>query len=228
MKKLLLIIYTLITCFSYSQETYIVGKTEYFYNQYYSTTGKPVVKRSETNKRIFLKSNGYSEIPNGYQIDHIIPLSEGGSDDPSNMQLLTIEQHKTKTAKEKANRSNSSYSLTKSFYNNSTTSNHYDEPITTATYSRTDTNGRLIYKGASGGEYYVSSNGNKVYVKNNNSNTYTTPSNYSYLTPTPTYYSSTSSSTSSSSSSTSRNIQTGPRGGQFYINSNGNKTYIKK
>lgn len=224
--KIILLIFALITSFSYSQETYIVGKTEYFYNQYYSTTGKPVVKRSETNKRIFLKSKGYSEIPNGYQIDHIIPLSEGGSDDPSNMQLLTIEQHKAKTARERTNRSNSTYSSTNSYYNSS--SNYYNEPITTATYSRTDNNGRLIYKGASGGEYYVSSTGNKVYVRNNNSKTYTTSPSSSYTTSSPTYYSSPSYSTPSSSSSTSRNIQTGSRGGQYYINSNGNKTYIKK
>ncbi|WP_157807586.1 SH3 domain-containing protein [Hymenobacter chitinivorans] len=34
-------------------------------------------------------------------------------------------------------------------------------------------------------------------------------------------------SSSGGSSSPSRNIQTGPRGGQYYINKNGNKTYIK-
>jgi colicin import membrane protein len=32
----------------------------------------------------------------------------------------------------------------------------------------------------------------------------------------------------SSTSSSSRTILTGPRGGQYYINSNGNKTYIKR
>jgi len=37
-----------------------------------------------------------------------------------------------------------------------------------------------------------------------------------------------SSSTSESNSSGSRTIQTGPRGGQYYINSHGNKTYIKR
>lgn len=224
MKKILLIISIFITYLSYSQETHVVGKTEYYNNQYYSTTGKPVVKRSETNKKIFLKSQGYSETPYGYQIDHIVPLSEGGSDDPSNMQLLTISQHKTKTAGERANRSNTSSTHTSanSYYNNSN-----EELTTTANYSRTE-NGKLIYKGTSGGEYYVNSTGNKIYVKNTttktNSSNYSNTSRSSYYSPssysTPTY--------SSPSSSTSRDIQTGPRGGQYYINSNGNKTYVKK
>jgi hypothetical protein len=224
MKKILLIISIFVTYLSYSQETYNVGKTEYYYNQYYSTTGKPVVKRSETNKKIFLKSQGYNETPDGYQIDHIIPLSEGGADDPSNMQLLTISQHKSKTARERANRSNTSstYSSTNSYYNNSTSNDSYGEPITTANYSRTE-NGKIIYKGTSGGEYYVNNSGNKVYVKNTTSNStstnYTSPSSSSTYS-TPTY--------STTSSSTSRDIQTGPRGGQYYINSNGNKTYVKK
>ena len=38
----------------------------------------------------------------------------------------------------------------------------------------------------------------------------------------------TKSSTGSSSYSGSRTIQTGPRGGQYYINKNGNKTYVKR
>ncbi|MCM0666556.1 HNH endonuclease signature motif containing protein [Flavobacterium tyrosinilyticum] len=223
MKKILLVISFFITYLSNSQETYTIGKTEYYYNQYYSTTGKPVVKRNETNKKIFLRSLGYSETPNGYQIDHITPLSEGGTDDPSNMQLLTISLHKSKTARERANRSTSTItSSTNSYYENSNYINSYEEPITTADYSRTE-NGRIIYKGTSGGEYYVNNSGNKVYVKSNTSNS--TSSNYS-STLNSSYYSS--SPYSTPSSSTSRDIQTGSRGGQYYINSNGNKTYVKK
>jgi 5-methylcytosine-specific restriction endonuclease McrA len=37
----------------------------------------------------------------GYQIDHRIPLSKGGADSPSNMQWLTTQQHKAKTAQER-------------------------------------------------------------------------------------------------------------------------------
>ncbi len=36
----------------------------------------------------------------GYQVDHRSPLSKGGADDPSNMQWLTTQQHKEKTARE--------------------------------------------------------------------------------------------------------------------------------
>lgn len=218
MKKILLIISIFITYLSNSQETYIVGKTEYYYNQYYSTTGKPAVKRNEANKKTFLKSQGYDETPYGYQIDHIVPLSEGGADDPSNMQLLTISQHKSKTARERANRSNTSttYSSMNS-YSNTTSTNSYDAPVTTAKYSRTE-NGKIIYKGTSGGEYYVNSTGNKIYVKNISSNSSSTSNSSTYS---PSSY-------STPPSSPSRNIQTGPRGGQYYINSNGNKTYVKK
>lgn len=223
MKKKLLIILIFITYMSYSQETYNVGKTEYYYNQYYSTTGKPVVKRNETNKKIFLQSQGYNETPYGYQIDHIIPLSEGGTDDPSNMQLLTISQHKSKTAGERANRSNitSTYPSTNSYYKNSTSNDYYEEPTATANYSRTE-NGKIIYKGASGGEYYVNNRGNKVYVKNTASNS--TSTNYSSSSSSSSY----SSPSYSAPSSASRDIQTGPRGGQYYINPSGNKTYVKK
>jgi len=39
---------------------------------------------------------------------------------------------------------------------------------------------------------------------------------------------STKSSTNTSTTSSGRTIYTGPRGGKYYINSNGNKTYLKK
>ena len=36
----------------------------------------------------------------GYQIDHVTPLKCGGPDHPSNMQWLTVEDHKAKTKHE--------------------------------------------------------------------------------------------------------------------------------
>lgn len=158
------------------------------------------------------------------------------------MQLLSIKQHKAKTARERNNRSNTSsfYSFPSSsistikdiqtgtrkvqYHKNS---NVYTNPINYSTsipsYTLPPSSSSTlndIQTGTRGGQYYINSNGNKTYIKNNNSNAFTKPINPSYSTP--------SYSIPSSSLPTLRNIQTGPRGGQYYINSNGNKTYIKK
>jgi hypothetical protein len=201
-----LVFFFIISCFS--QETYKIGETEYYYNKYYSTTGKPMVKRSETNKSDFLKSKGYNKVPDGYEVDHIVPLSEGGTDDPMNMQLITKEQHASKTANEASKRSNSTF-------------NNYPKYNTNATYkstniysSPTNTNDKTIYTGPKGGQYYINNNGNKTYINSNNSSSYSTPK-----------YNSTSTFKNYSSPKV---IHTGPRGGNYYINSKGNKTYIKK
>jgi hypothetical protein len=37
----------------------------------------------------------------GYQIDHRVPLRKGGAYEPANMQWLSIEDHKAKTAGER-------------------------------------------------------------------------------------------------------------------------------
>lgn len=201
MKKIIFLItivfFLFATCFS--QETYKIGKTEYYYNQYYSTTGKPMVKRSEANRLEFLKSKGYDKVPNGYEVDHIIPLSEGGSDEPSNMQLITKEQHAIKTANERSK--NSTYSTYPQYNSNSTyePSSGYSNP--------SSTNDKTIYTGSKGGQYYINSNGNKTYINSDKSPASSSPS-YNNNTP--------------------KTIQTGPKGGQYYINGNGNKTYIKK
>jgi len=161
MKRLILniiLLFAIIGC-TFSQETYKVGKTEYYINQYYSTTGKPLVKRSESNKMKFLSSQGYKSIPEGYEVDHIIPLSEGGIDDPKNMQLITKGQHLNKTSIERTNRSTSTYNSAPQF-NSTTTQNSntiYSSPYTCAT--------RMIQTGSRGGQYYINSNGNKTYIK---------------------------------------------------------------
>lgn len=134
-----------------SQSTYTIGSTEYYYNSYYSTTGRPMVKRSEANKRIFLAKLGYKKVPRGYEIDHIIPLSEGGSDDPSNMQLLTKEAHDRKTARERASR-----------WRSTSTSRPYFSKPSYSTGTRKSQ--KIIHTGPKGGRYYYNSKGKKVYV----------------------------------------------------------------
>lgn len=54
--------------------------------------------RSEAVRMDFLQAHGYDKLPDGYEIHHIIPLSEGGADSPENMILLTEEQHDIVTA----------------------------------------------------------------------------------------------------------------------------------
>jgi len=165
-KQLLFILLTFLFCIQLNaQETYKVGNTEYYYGKTYSTTGKPMVKRSESNIRYFLNSKGYTETPKGYEIDHIKPLSEGGTDDPSNMQLISKEQHKRKTASERASNSNSTYSA-KRTYNSTYT--YPTSPKTNYNGNSTYSNGRTIQTGSRGGQYYINKNGNKTYVKKKN------------------------------------------------------------
>jgi hypothetical protein len=54
------------------------------------------IKRSELSKRQFMKQTGYPHGRPGYVIDHIIPLANGGRDDPSNMQWQTKADAKAK------------------------------------------------------------------------------------------------------------------------------------
>lgn len=39
------------------------------------------------------------------QVDHIVPLEQGGSNDPANLQVLCVDCHKAKTAAEARERS---------------------------------------------------------------------------------------------------------------------------
>lgn len=51
------------------------------------------VVRSVGAKMDFLNMNGYLSEPEGFQIHHIVPLSEGGADTSNNMILLSEEDH---------------------------------------------------------------------------------------------------------------------------------------
>lgn len=84
--------------------TYDLGGTKYKLGESYKSTGLPKVERSESAKRQFLKSQGLKKAPTSYDVDHMVPLSKGGADKPSNMQLLPKETHKQKTAAERRRR----------------------------------------------------------------------------------------------------------------------------
>lgn len=75
------------------------SKTHYSGGTYKSGYAK--VERSDSAKHQFLREHGLTRIPPGMNIDHIRPLSQGGSDTPSNMQLLSAEAHHQKTAAER-------------------------------------------------------------------------------------------------------------------------------
>jgi hypothetical protein len=62
----------------------------------------------------------------------------------------------------------------------------------------------------------------------NRDNVQTNNSSLNLTTPSSNYTPATNSTNSYSYPSSSRTIHTGPRGGRYYINSNGNKTYVKK
>ena len=48
----------------------------------------------------FKRMTGYPQGRPGYEVDHIVPLARGGADKPSNMQWLTIPEHKAKSRQE--------------------------------------------------------------------------------------------------------------------------------
>lgn len=152
-----------------TKQTYQVNGTKYVSGETYKTTGKPMVDRSEAAKREFLKSKGYSEVPKGYQVDHIVPLSQGGADKPSNMQLLTIQQHAEKTARERQQLSESNKTMSNNY---SYSSSNYKTP----SYSHTATKTSNTYKTP-----------NYNYTTPKTPNTYKEPS-YNYSTPKATTY----------------------------------------
>jgi hypothetical protein len=58
------------------------------------------IKRTSSARRFFMRSTGHQHGWPGHEVDHIVPLSKGGADEPENMQWLTVEEHARKTAAE--------------------------------------------------------------------------------------------------------------------------------
>ena len=84
------------------KQTYKGGDgTRYYAGEAYQDSGLPKVDRSQGAKQSFLRKKGLTKAPPGTEVDHIIPLSKGGPDTPQNMELLTKEQHRQKTAQER-------------------------------------------------------------------------------------------------------------------------------
>ena len=67
------------------------------------------IQRSAKAREQFKKQTGYPHGRKGYVIDHIIPLSKGGRDDPSNMQWQTKEEAKEKDKWERGQTHNTHY-----------------------------------------------------------------------------------------------------------------------
>ena len=62
-----------------------------------------MAKRTKRDPKVvdrFLKKEGLTKIPKGKEIDHKVPLVDGGSDTVRNLQLLTEKQHADKTKRE--------------------------------------------------------------------------------------------------------------------------------
>ena len=55
-----------------------------------------------TVREAFLKMHGYENTPEGYDVHHILPVSEGGPDSLDNMVLVSEEDHDRITAAHRA------------------------------------------------------------------------------------------------------------------------------
>jgi len=57
-------------------------------------------KRKTSTRQRFLKKKGLKKVPRRKEIDHKVPLSEGGSDSLRNLRLIKEKTHRQKTKRE--------------------------------------------------------------------------------------------------------------------------------
>ena len=56
------------------------------------------IVRDISARNEFLAMHGYDSVPEGYEVHHIVPLSEGGADSSDNMILVESDDHDKITA----------------------------------------------------------------------------------------------------------------------------------
>lgn len=56
------------------------------------------IERDNSIRDSFLRAHGFESTPDGYEVHHIVPLSEGGVDSPDNMILVSEDTHDKITA----------------------------------------------------------------------------------------------------------------------------------
>ena len=56
------------------------------------------IQRDLSARNEFLAQHGFNSVPEGYEVHHIVPLSEGGADTPENMILVKEDLHDEITA----------------------------------------------------------------------------------------------------------------------------------
>ena len=57
-------------------------------------------KRKQSIVQRFLEKRGLTKVPRGKQVDHKIPLKDGGTDTLWNLHLIKKSSHRKKTASE--------------------------------------------------------------------------------------------------------------------------------
>jgi len=57
-------------------------------------------KRKLSTVKRFLEKKGLDHVPRNKEVDHKMPLKDGGSDTLKNLHLISVKSHKEKTARE--------------------------------------------------------------------------------------------------------------------------------